>query len=199
MIDPRPSQTPGWRRLAARLRALSNVIANREGAAAVEFALIAPILIAIMAGLVTITEGVMVQQRATHINYAVGDLVAQQSTLSAGYVTNVFAIGKIIMVPMQASYVQRVTSVVVQPNGQATVSWSCGSSGFPGYSPGWVFSPPAGIVNTTIPGDSAIYSETIAYFNAPIVTSFMPVGFPFVDATWFKPRSGAVIAAPPAC
>jgi len=197
MIAPVPSRTP--QRLRARLRALSRFASNRRGAAAVEFALIAPILIAIMAGLVTITEGVMVQQRVSHINYAVGDLVTQQSTLSPGYVTNVFAIGSIIMAPMQASYVQRVTSVVVQSNGQATVSWSCGSNGFPGYPPGWVFSAPSGVLNTTVPGDSAIYSETIAYFNAPIVTSFLPAGFPFVDATWFKPRSGAAIAAPTTC
>jgi len=187
------------RRSLQHRRALSNLPSNRQGAAAVEFALIAPVLIVIMAGLITITEGVMVQQRASHMTYAVGDLVSQQASLSAGYVTNAFAIGKIIMAPMQSSFAQRVSSLVVQSNGQVTVSWSCGAGGLSAYSKGWVLNPPAGIVNTSVPGDSAIYSETVAYFSAPIVTSFLPAGFPFVDSNWFKPRSGTSIAAPSSC
>ena len=192
--------TPGPQTIEARRRnALSRLAGDRRGVAAVEFALIAPVMIVMWVGLITLAEAIMVQQRASHMTFAVGDLVAAQTSLNSGYVTNAMAAGALILQPMQATYSQRVSEVIEQLNANDTVVWSCANGSYTAYTQNQVIFVPYNAQNAYGPGTNVIQSEATVVFNSPLIGSFLPNGFSFSYYNWFFPRSGSAIAAPSSC
>ena len=97
---------------------------DTRGVAAVEFALIAPIILIIYVIMVQVFQGYMADRRAGYTASIVGDMIAQNSTLTPSQVDNVLAAGSRVMRPFSdANLTVRVTSVV-QSGGSATVAWS---------------------------------------------------------------------------
>lgn len=98
---------------------------DRRGVSAIEFALIAPVMVVIYFGLVELCQGYMANRRASHTASIVADLVAQADDTSVKDLTSVFAIGDMIMRPFSAKDLSiRVSSVVMDANGVARVLWS---------------------------------------------------------------------------
>ncbi len=102
---------------------------DRRGVSAVEFALIAPVMLVIYFGLVELCQGYMANRRASHTASIVADLVAQADETSTSDLTSVFAIGDMIMKPFPATDLSiRVSSVSMDANGVARVLWSRGNN-----------------------------------------------------------------------
>ncbi|MES2341384.1 MAG: TadE/TadG family type IV pilus assembly protein, partial [Pseudomonadota bacterium] len=78
---------------------LRNLIGDRRGAAAVEFAFVAPVMILIYYGMAELTQAMMADRRASHVASAIGDLVAQDTDISATEMTDIFNVGKAIVAP----------------------------------------------------------------------------------------------------
>ena len=72
---------------------------DSRGVAAVEFALLLPILMLLYFGVVELTQGIMAQQRTSHVAATVGDLVSQSSTLSSADVADILSVGGEVMYP----------------------------------------------------------------------------------------------------
>jgi Flp pilus assembly protein TadG len=101
------------------------LIAERRGAAAVEFALLLPLMALLYLGLVEVTQGAMAEQRVAHTASAIGDLVAQSSTVTSAEVGDIFAVGDTVMSPYPATGLQmRISSLTADKNGAVTVAWS---------------------------------------------------------------------------
>ena len=60
-----------------RLNCLARFRSDRRGVAAVEFALVAPVLIAAYLGMAELTLGLMTARQTSHLAATVGDLAAQ--------------------------------------------------------------------------------------------------------------------------
>ena len=98
---------------------------DRRGVSAVEFALIAPVMLLIYFGLVEFCQGYMANRRADHTASIVADLVAQADETSTRDLTSIFAIGDMIMQPFPSSQLSiRVSSVTMNDKGVAKVDWS---------------------------------------------------------------------------
>lgn len=98
---------------------------DRRGVSAVEFALIAPVVMLIYFGMVEFCQGYMAQRRAGHTASTVADLVAQSDATSTQDLAAVFAIGDMIMRPFSADNLSiRVSSVTMDDKGVARVDWS---------------------------------------------------------------------------
>lgn len=98
---------------------------DRRGVSAVEFALIAPVVMLIYFGMVEVCQGYMAQRRAGHTASIVADLVAQSDKTSAADLNSVFAIGEMIMKPFATNTLSiRVSSVTMNDKGVAHVDWS---------------------------------------------------------------------------
>lgn len=101
---------------------------DRRGVSAIEFALIAPLMLLIYFGLVECCQGYMASRRAGHTASIVADLVAQSDATSTQDLTSVFAIGDMIMRPFPGAPLSiRVSSVTMDANGVAKVDWSRGN------------------------------------------------------------------------
>ncbi|OWY58885.1 pilus assembly protein TadE, partial [cyanobacterium TDX16] len=72
---------------------------DERGVSAVEFALLAPVLIAFYFGMAEFCQGFMAQKRMGHVSAMVADLVAQEDTVAIANLDDIFDIGGLIMKP----------------------------------------------------------------------------------------------------
>ena len=68
---------------------LRGFLADKRGVSAVEFALIAPILIMIYLALAELTLGMMASRRTSHLAATIGDLAAQSENLTDANITSI--------------------------------------------------------------------------------------------------------------
>jgi len=181
--------------LVALRRATASFLRDRRGVSALEFALIAPIMIAAYCGMSELSSALMTAQRNSHSASAVGDLAAQYQTLQLSDVNNIFAASTLIMQPFTATPLQlRLTSVTLQSGNKAVVDWSeVSGAGISKYAVGATYAPtlPAGLLVNT--GDSIVISEADYAYTSP-VTYTLPKLLNFSNIFYLRPRYGATIA-----
>jgi Flp pilus assembly protein TadG len=161
---------------------------DQRGLAAVEFALLAPIMILLYCGLGELTLAMMAERQAAHSASVVGDLVAQTPTMDATQMADIFNVGSSIMKPFPAAPLKvRVTSIKADALGVPHVVWSQGhgmgamttGATVPGF--------PAGLL---LAGDSIIEADVSYTFTSPIEQVVaVPIGFG--QNFYFKPRRSA--------
>lgn len=163
---------------------LKRLFRDRRGVSAVEFALIAPAMIAFYFGLAEITQALLAERRAGHAASAIGDLVAQSSSISDTEVTDIFQIATTIMQPYPTDTLKmRVTSVTANAAGVTTVAWS-NASGLTAYSTGAAITVPTGVIAAD---QSVIMSEVTYDYDSP-VNFFMPNAVTFSRKFYLRPR-----------
>lgn len=161
---------PGRRSIAFLTRAGR----DRRGVSAVEFALIAPLMIAMYFGLTELCQGFMAQKRMAHAASTIADLVSQTTVVNRDDLTDVFSIGGLIMKPFSPqTLTAQVSSVTVDPQNVARVTWSMGSTMdangvatlVDGLEPGTAVTIPA---NVLVEGESLIMTETTYKYATPV-------------------------------
>src|SRR3990167_7599340 len=91
---------------------------DRRGVSAVEFALIAPAMVASYFGMAEITQALLAERKAAHAASAIGDLVSQSSSVSTADITDIFSIASTIMQPYTTTTPKmRVSSVTADSGG----------------------------------------------------------------------------------
>lgn len=106
-------------------RRLSRFWPDRRGVAAVEFALVVPLLLIFYFGMAELTEAMLAERRLSHLTASIGDIVARQQTLNNAGRDDVFTAGKVMMAPFPISTLRMcVVSVASNAQGRDTVVWS---------------------------------------------------------------------------
>jgi len=104
------------------------------GMALVEFAMVLPVMVLLYLGGVAVTQGVMTNRKVVLLNHAIGDMIAQDTDISASDATTTFSAASAIMAPYSSSasiLSMRVSSVKISAAGNACVEWSVSpTSGF---------------------------------------------------------------------
>lgn len=114
------------RRASPRLKqaSLKTFWRDTRGVSAIEFALIAPVLILMYFGFAETTQAMMAQRRLSNITAQIGDIVAQNPQTGPKKMTDIFNIGNLIMAPYPAAGLKMcVYSVVSDSKGKNTVAW----------------------------------------------------------------------------
>ena len=98
---------------------------DKRGVSAVEFALVAPLMIGLYLGCVEISDGVAADRKVTLIASTVANLVAQSTTLSASDMSNIFDASTAIMAPYSTTNIKiTVSCLAMDANKNVTVKWS---------------------------------------------------------------------------
>ncbi len=162
------------------------------GVAAIEFALIAPVLITLYFGMAELTQALMAQRRISHATATLGDLVAQGQTTSTTELTDVFKVGTAIMSPFPTGPLKmRVTSITANASNVAKVDWSIGQ-GMTGLSKGSTQTVPSGVIAAN---QSVIKSE-VTYVYSSSINYFLPSPLTFSNTYYLRPRlSDQVVCA----
>jgi len=171
-----------WRRLRG----------DRRGVSAVEFALIAPALIACYFGLAEMCGALLAERKTSHIASAVGDLVAQATTIHDSDMTDIWTVSNTLMAPMStASLNLRVTSIVADANDNTTVAWTNSQGSWAqALTVGQALPVPAGVVAA---GGSVIKSEASYTYTSP-VSDFIPLPLTFNEVFYLAPRQSTAVA-----
>ena len=105
--------------------------AAEGGVAAVEFAMVLPIMLLLYIGMVETTTLISLDRKIQTVSGAVGDLVARSNgVISPGAMDNYVKVAAGIMTPYASNdLVQTVTQVYVDGTGKPTVEWSRRYSG----------------------------------------------------------------------
>ncbi|ESQ84651.1 hypothetical protein AEAC466_06260 [Asticcacaulis sp. AC466] len=171
---------------------------DNGGVSAIEFALVAPILVAAYLGLAELTLGMMASRRASHLAATIGDLAAQSETLTTDNISDLWQIGK-SMLPDAASGTSlkmRLTSVTMDATNHAIVNWSVSSqeSAYPHNKKGAQIT---AITTTQIAaGESLVMTEIQYDYTSPLGGFFVPTGTQFKDVFYHHPRSGTAVQCP---
>ncbi len=112
-------------------RALRRFPAARRGVAAVEFALILPLMLTLYLGTMEVSDLIAVDRKVTVISGTIADLVARaDTTVTTARLSDFFRASEGMIMPYRPQPLrQTVTFLTVAANGTATVAWSCGFNG----------------------------------------------------------------------
>jgi Flp pilus assembly protein TadG len=176
-------------RVGAIRARLARFAGDRRGVSALEFALIAPVMILIFFGVGELSSAMMAQRRIGHVASTIGDLVSQTSSLADSDISDIFSVSSTIMQPFATTgMTMRVTSMTGDSHGNAQVDWSlvqnttarCSASGLP-----------TGMI--TQAGDSVIVAEATYTYNSP-VQYVLPNALNFSKVFYLRPRKSAQVA-----
>ena len=160
------------------------------GASAIEFALVAPILVLVLLGGYQFSEATSAYRKTTLTARAVADLTTQYASMGTNEVSAVLNASAQVMAPFDTSSLSIVlTEYGVSSSGVAKVTWSKALNGTP-LQPGSSATLPTGIC---VPNASIVLA-TVTYNFKPAVfyrlTGFMPMS----SAIYMSPRTVASIS-----
>lgn len=109
---------------------LSKIARDQRGVSAVEFALLAPMMIGLYLGCVEISQGVAADRKVSLISAALANLTAQVTTISATDMTNILDASSAIIQPYSANLLKMtVTCLKIDANKNVSVKWSATRGG----------------------------------------------------------------------
>jgi Flp pilus assembly protein TadG len=109
---------------------LLRLVGDRRGVSAVEFALLAPLMIAIYFGCVGVSDGVGIDRKVSLTSAALANLVAQKTSVSTADLTNIFDASSAIMAPYSSSQLKMTISCLdIDKDQKVTVKWSATQGG----------------------------------------------------------------------
>ncbi|MDB5510612.1 MAG: pilus assembly protein [Enterovirga sp.] len=114
----------------ARLRTLGALwTASVAGVAAIEFALVLPVMVAMLLGMSEVTLGVNLDRKLTLLSRSLADLSSRVQTITTSDMNDMFQASAIVMQPFGSSRLAMVvTQIKVTKVGNdfnGTVDWSC--------------------------------------------------------------------------
>ena len=127
-------------------RGIQGLHYNEKGVSAVEFALIAPLMVLIYFGCIELSFLMRMDRRVTSTSSSLGDLTARLATVTDDDMAEMFAAAKVMMQPYDAEAgSMRISSIVDDGDGVTKVAWSDAYAMSP-LSEGSVVTVPDGII-----------------------------------------------------
>lgn len=154
---------------------------DRRGVAAVEFALLAPMLIGLYLGAVELTLALQAQRRLSHMAYAMADMAAQNRTVTTAQLNEVMEAGSVMAYPLPTGVLgQRISSISASASGAITVDWVQTRN----YAGAQAPKVPTGFLRA---GESAIVTD-VTYDYASTFALVLPAGVRFERHAYLRPR-----------
>ncbi|MEP2828856.1 TadE/TadG family type IV pilus assembly protein [Parvibaculum sp.] len=180
----------GSGRCAGNKSILGRIFCDRRGVAAVEFALIFPLMITFYFGAVESTNMLTANRRVTSVAYTAADITAQAISVSNSDMTDIFAASSAILRPFSITPLSiRISSVVANSSGVNKVAWSDGYQ-IAGRSVNSTMTLPAGL---TTAGTSVIVAEVVYEYSSPISETVTDT-VTFSDTAYLKPRRASQVS-----
>jgi Flp pilus assembly protein TadG len=190
-------------KMSLRVRGLLD---DRSGLAAVEFAMIFPIMVVMVFGVVELSAAISADRKATLVARTLSDLTSQMASVANADLTNFGQAAKAIMTPYPPSpLISSITQVYVdKTTAVARVQWSKGltidTSGTVAiaatapHNPGDVVVLPSTL--TAAKGTYVIWSEVSYKYTPAVGYMLAKTGITFKDAAFTRPRSVACVIYP---
>ena len=188
----------GWlvalRRSAARLRR------DKRGNAAIEFAVIVPVMLTMFFGVVEFSSAVAVKRKISMAAEELADLAARYKEVPDTEIDNFFKIARAVITPYSTTVLKAtITEIYIDPaTGLGRAQWSKGDVV---RLPGSTVPVPANLIarddtNNILAGQYLIFAET-GYVYVPAVGYVMAkLGVPLSDMSYMRPRLSTCVFYP---
>src|SRR3982074_3750711 len=134
-----------------------------EGVGAVEFAVVAPVMISLYFGVTELADGFTASTKVTSVASTAGDLLAQEKSVCDAEMNDVSTALRSLMYPFALNQMQIIVSSLIDAGGGTVkVAWSDASNASP-RAPGSVVSVPAGLVAV---GGSVVLAEVTYNYSS---------------------------------
>src|SRR4051794_30399372 len=114
-MNPMTALVSAARAIAARrLRPLADLAKDARGIAAVEFALIFPVMLTLYFGSVEVSMGLSADRKVVLLTRTLADLVSQNDSIGINQITTIMNAGKVVLSPLKTSDAKvRITSIAI--------------------------------------------------------------------------------------
>lgn len=158
---------------------------DRRGVSAVEFALLAPVMVALYLGLVEISDGIGVDRKVSLTASTLANLTAQSSSLTQAEMTNILDASTAIVAPYSSSKLSMTVSCLnIDSNKNVTVKWSVTRNGS-------ARSGTVSIPSDLIVADSQLILAEASYAYTPVVGYTITGTLNLSDRMYMGPRISA--------
>lgn len=180
-------------KMSLRIRGLlSGLRRDDRASAAVEFAVIVPIMLVLFFGTVEFSSGVAVDRKITLVARTLSDLTSQSTAVTDTDLANYTITAKAIMTPYDSSLLNsRVSELYVDPATLvAKVKWSKGGGALTAHPLNTVITIPTAL---KIGGTYLIYAEADYTYKPAVGYVMAPAGVKLTDFTFTRPRQTACV------
>ena len=179
----------------------SRLAGDTRAIAATEFAVIVPIMLVLLFGVIEFSNGFTAYRKVSIMAHTLSDLTSQSASVQDSDLNNFFCASGGIMTPYvtmpnpcppaPTSVTQSIVELWVNSSGQARVQWAKNSDGSTPIAAGTVVPIPASlaVANTYV-----IYSS-VSYTYVPVVDYAMNnhAGFVLSDFSYTRPRQSQCV------
>lgn len=163
---------------------------DRRGLAAVEFALLLPLMLLVYLGGYQVTQAVAAYRKLSVTTVELASVAAQYTTMTKADTQSVMTASAQVMAPYPTSKLAAVLSeITTDSSSKATVTWSQPFQGATALVIGSTVTLPAGMAS---PSSNYILVQTSYSWTPPISSSFMKT-IPMGDQIYMIPRASASI------
>jgi Flp pilus assembly protein TadG len=160
---------------------------DERGVSAVEFALVAPLMIALYFGCVEISDGVSAGRKVSMVAASIANLTARVTSISSTEMTNVLDASATIVAPYSSSKLKVTVSCLnIDANQNVTVKWSATRNGTTRSS----FSFDSSNVGLKVANSQLLYAEA-SYDYTPTVGYSITGTITLSDHMFMSPRVSA--------
>ncbi len=180
----------GILKVARRIRSFRR---EKRGVAAIEFAMIAPFMIALWLGSLELSQGVSADRKVSHAASALADLITQQTNLTGAEMNDIMDATQAIMAPFDiANLTIQVAGVQIDDQGATEVMWSESRNGA-APSVGGSYAIPGPLL---IP-ESFLVVANLTYSHRPATSHTITGTIELSDDFYLRPRRSETIGYNP--
>lgn len=139
--------------------------ASKRGLAALEFALLLPVMVLVLFGSIDLIDALGANRRTENVAASLADVVARDTEVSDSEIAGLWAAMAVLVVPGTGDNITaRITSIEIESTTTARVVWSEGS-GMSALISGSTVDLPTAMM---VAGTSVILVETAMQYDAPL-------------------------------
>ena len=191
-----------------RLGRVKRFAASPDGMAAVEFAMLLPLMITLFFGVVEISLALLCRADVSIMASTAADLISQADTIAASDISNVYSAAGTILYPYydpsksgSAKPTIRITSVIYDSTSPSTtigkITWTCTQSGSGTLTPATrAVNDKVTLPQALLSANSSVIVSEIAYSYASPTSKVVAGTINFTNNWYTRPRRVLQIPAP---
>ena len=127
-------------------RTLSSLVRHKKGLAAIEFAMVLPVMLVMLMGTIELSNLLTADRRTESVAATLADLVARDDSITNSEVTDIFFAAESVMADMDPSSLQMVITSIEASGANAVVGWSRAKNSAPDATGSTVSDLPSGLL-----------------------------------------------------